>query len=91
VRAAYGLTEASGVAALGVGNDPRPGTAGRAVPRGDLKLSVDGELLVRGPHVFVGYFKDEAASRHAVDPDGWLRTGDKATLERDGTLVISAS
>lgn len=88
VRSAYGLAESSGVAAIGIGAEPRPGTAGRAIPRGDLRLAVDGELLVRGPHVFVGYFKDEAASRHAVDPDGWLRTGDKATLERDGTLVI---
>jgi long-chain acyl-CoA synthetase len=89
LREAYGLTEAAGLVAVVPAGTERAGTAGRPVPRAHLRIAVDGEVLVRGPQVFVGYFKDEAGSRHAVDPDGWLRTGDVGRLDRDGSLVVT--
>lgn len=94
----YGLTEASPVVTSAVGVDAKPGSIGVPLPglevrlvdpEGDDVLVGDaGELWVRGPNVFTGYWGDEAASAAALTPDGWLRTGDIAVVDDDGQLFI---
>jgi fatty-acyl-CoA synthase len=59
---------------------------GRAQPHDGKSM---GELLVRGPWIISGYFADEAASRAAVEPDGWFHTGDMATIDPDGYMQIT--
>jgi long-chain acyl-CoA synthetase len=83
----YGLTEASPVIAVTTRGAVRPGTVGQAIPGIELRIADDGELLTRGPHVMLGYWQDETATANAIH-DGWLRTGDLATLDADGFLTI---
>jgi long-chain acyl-CoA synthetase len=65
------------------------GAAGRPLPNLELKLAEDGELLVRGPSVFTGYWQKPAMTTEAFDPEGWFRTGDIACLDADGFLFIT--
>jgi long-chain acyl-CoA synthetase len=77
---------------IGTINPPgaiRIGTVGTAVPGIKLKLSDDGELLVRGPTVMKGYRRDPAKTAEAFGPGGWLRTGDLAAIDRDGYVRIT--
>jgi long-chain acyl-CoA synthetase len=69
---------------------PLPGVEVRLVdPLGDDVLVGDpGEIWVRGPNVFAGYWQDEEATAAAISPDGWLRTGDVAVVDDDGHLFI---
>jgi long-chain acyl-CoA synthetase len=83
----YGMTEASPVIAVNRDGDNDPETVGPPLPGIDVRLAPSGELLVRGANVMLGYWRDEAATRAAIDADGWLHTGDLAEL-RDGKLAI---
>jgi long-chain acyl-CoA synthetase len=65
------------------------GTVGRPLPNVELKLAEDGELLVRGPSVFPGYWQKPAATAECFDQDGWFRTGDIAHFDADGYLSIT--
>src|SRR5437764_12869640 len=89
VKRTYGSTEAPTVTTSHAGDPPDKarGTDGR--PTGDVELRVadDGELLVRGPELFVGY-ADEAQTRDAHERGGWFRTGDLGALDDDGWLTI---
>lgn len=76
VRELYGLTESSGAITLQMNDRSPVGSVGVAYPGIDLKLANDGEIIVRGDVVFRGYFKNEEATREAIDADGWLHTGD---------------
>jgi acyl-CoA synthetase (AMP-forming)/AMP-acid ligase II len=88
VRVFYGSTEAGGVAALEHDDlDRKPGRCGRPSPFAQVRIDGSGELLVRGPMVFDGYFEDEAANTEAF-VDGWYRTGDLAEVDEDGFLSI---
>ena len=85
----YGLTETSPVIAL---NNPvvhRMGAVGKPLPNIDLKFAEDGELLVRGPSVFVGYWHKPSANEECFDADGYFRTGDIARFDDDGFLYIT--
>jgi long-chain acyl-CoA synthetase len=85
----YGLTETSPVIALNTPLHNRMGTVGLPLPNLELKLAEDGELLVRGPSVFTGYWQKPAANAKCFDADGWFRTGDIAHLDVDGFLSIT--
>jgi long-chain acyl-CoA synthetase len=83
----YGMTETSPVICLNDFGAERLGSVGRPLDGVELRINDDGELLTRGAHVMLGYYRDEEATR-AVLKDGWLRTGDLATRNPDGSIVI---
>ena len=85
----YGLTETSPVIALNSPVSHRMGAVGRPLPNIELKFAADGELLVRGPSVFPGYWKKPEANAECFDSEGFFRTGDIAHLDKDGFLYIT--
>jgi long-chain acyl-CoA synthetase len=85
----YGLTECTTAATTNRSDNYRFGTVGQALPGFELRLDDDGELLVRSETVFAGYFKDPEATAEVLDGDGWLRTGDIATIDDDGFVTIT--
>jgi long-chain acyl-CoA synthetase len=85
----YGLTETSPVIALNTPVKHRMGSAGFPLPNVELKLAEDGELLVRGPSVFSGYWQKPLANAECFDANGWFRTGDIAHIDADGFLFIT--
>ena len=80
IREGYGMTETAGVAAVQRSSASPVGTVGEPIPGVEARLAEDGELLLRGPTVFKGYYRNELATREAIDPDGWLHTGDVAQM-----------
>src|SRR4051794_5053113 len=85
----YGMTETSTVTTTSTVADHRLGTVGRAIPGAEVRIAEDGEVLVRGPHVFRGYYgKGDSVSFGAIE-DGWLHTGDLGSLDEDGYLTIT--
>ena len=85
----YGLTECTTAATTNRSNRYRFGTVGPALPGFELRLAEDGELLIRSETVFAGYFKEPEATAAVLDEDGWLRTGDIATIDEDGFVTIT--
>jgi long-chain acyl-CoA synthetase len=85
----YGLTETSSSLSVNDPDDYRFGTVGRAVDGCEIKLDVDGEILVRSETIFSGYYKDPDATAAAFTDDGWFRTGDVGELDEDGWLKIT--
>ena len=84
----YGQTEQAGAIIAGQESPfPRPGNVGSAAPGIELALAADGEILVRGPFLFDGYWGKPEATREVLQPDGWLHTGDVGEL-RDGVLRL---
>ncbi|MGH7905209.1 MAG: AMP-dependent synthetase/ligase [Candidatus Binataceae bacterium] len=85
----YGLTEAAPAVSVNLPGLARIGTVGRAVFNVEVRTADDGELLVRGPNVMRGYFGREQDTREAIDADGWLHTGDLATIDSEGYIQIT--
>lgn len=84
----YGLTEA-GVICLNPLNRPKPGSIGVVLPGIEIRLADDGELQVRTPCIFKGYYHDEAATRSVLSDDGWFSTGDMAEIDSEGYVYIT--
>ena len=84
----YGATELGGVAALQPDSEADPNTVGRMCRGIDVQVASDGEVLVRSPGAFRGYFKEPNETRAALTEDGWLRTGDAGFVDPRGHLVI---
>ncbi|MEW6044948.1 MAG: AMP-binding protein [Bacillota bacterium] len=87
IREVYGQTEGSGPTTIHQGDDIRLGTVGKPLPGVEVRLADDGEILVRGPNVFAGYYKDPEATA-ATLRDGWLCSGDIGEFDADGFLRI---
>ncbi|WP_441288775.1 AMP-dependent synthetase/ligase [Sorangium sp. KYC3313] len=83
----FGQTESTGVICMTEPGIESAGTVGKPVPGVEFKLAEDGEILTRGRHVFVGYYKDQAATEAALE-DGWLHTGDLGEWNDRGQLKI---
>jgi long-chain acyl-CoA synthetase len=88
LRQVFGQTECSGIATSHWADDVRPETVGVPIPNVEVKLSKDGEILVRGKNVHMGYYKNEEATREGFTEDGYLRTGDAGYFGEDGHLYV---
>jgi len=85
----WGMTESTAMGTCNLPGAWRVGTVGRPEEGVEIRIASDGEILTRGPHVFLGYFKDEPATREAIDADGFLHTGDVGELDAEGYLRIT--
>ena len=84
----YGATEASALVALQRNDEADPNTVGRTLPGTEVRIDERGEVLVKGPGVFQGYYRQEEATREALTADGWLKTGDAGLIDPQGQLAI---
>jgi long-chain acyl-CoA synthetase len=90
VMEGYGMTETSTSATVNrpQGNRFRFGSVGQAQKDVEVRIADDGEVLIKGPNIFQGYYKNEKATRETLE-DGWLHTGDLGRLDEDGFLYIT--
>jgi long-chain acyl-CoA synthetase len=88
LKQVYGATEACGLVSLQGDNDADPNTVGHIVPDTQVRIGERGEVEVKGPGVFVGYYKQDDATRDAITADGWLKTGDAGLVDPRGQLAI---
>jgi long-chain acyl-CoA synthetase len=85
----WGMTETSAPSTINVPGAIKFGSVGRALPGVELKIADDGEIMVRGPNLFMGYFDKEGVIREGFEPDGWFHTGDIGRIDEDGYLYIT--
>jgi long-chain acyl-CoA synthetase len=85
----WGLTECTTAASVNWPNRFRFGTVGPALPGFEVRTDEEGELLIRSPTIFAGYYKDEQATGEVLAEDGWLRSGDLGEIDEDGFIRIT--
>ncbi|MFE1318509.1 AMP-dependent synthetase/ligase [Kitasatospora phosalacinea] len=84
----YGLTESCAATAFNPHDKPKIGTVGQPLPGSAIRIAADGEVLLKGPQVFTGYWNNPAATAEALQ-DGWFATGDLGTLDDEGYLTLT--
>jgi long-chain acyl-CoA synthetase len=84
----WGMTETSTAATISSEEDFKVGTIGKPFPGCEVRIADDGEILVKGPNVFQGYYKNEEATRETI-VDGWLHTGDIGEIDSEGFITIT--
>jgi long-chain acyl-CoA synthetase len=84
----YGMTETSTAATISTPDAYKIGTVGRPFNGCEVKIADDGEVLIKGPNIFQGYYKNEDATQDTI-VDGWLHTGDIGEIDEDGYLSIT--
>ena len=89
MREVYGQTENCGVATMMPGECVKLGSVGAAVPWGEVALSPDGEILIRGDFLFMGYLNQPEKTAETIDARGWLHTGDVGTIDNEGFVRIT--
>ena len=85
----YGLTETSPVIALNYPKANKIGTVGKKIPNVEVRIAADGEVEVKGPSIFKGYWKKDKETKEAFTEDGWFKTGDIGNVDSDGYLSIT--
>jgi long-chain acyl-CoA synthetase len=88
VMEGYGLSESTAIGTLNTPDALRIGTIGRPVPGCEVRIADDGEIHMRGPHIFAGYWQNPEATAETL-VDGWLRTGDLGAVDEDGFVTIT--
>ncbi len=88
MKESYGLTESCGLVSIHQGGDIQIGNVGKPIPGIEVKTAEDGEIMARGPNIFLGYFNKPGATEDAIR-DGWLYTGDIGELDEEGNLKIT--
>jgi long-chain acyl-CoA synthetase len=89
MREVYGQTENCGVATLMPSDHVKLGSVGKAVPWGEVALSPDNEILIRGDFLFMGYLNQPEKTAETIDAKGWLHTGDVGTMDNEGFVKIT--
>lgn len=90
----YGITECGPIICYEDWSRFKMGSCGKAAPRMEVKIispdpeNIPGEIVCRGPNMMLGYYKNEEATREAIDADGWLHTGDLALMDAEGNVTI---
>lgn len=85
----YGLTETSSASTVNRPSMLKVGSVGRAIPGVTLGIADDGEVLIKGAHLFKGYWRNEKATAEAIDVNGWFHTGDIGQIDAEGYLFIT--
>ena len=88
IREVYGQSEDTGPTSFNVAGRTKIGSVGPAIPGVEVKIAEDGEILVKGPNVFLGYYKDPQATAESLE-NGWLRSGDLGKFDEEGFLHIT--
>ena len=89
----YGMTECGPLVSYAQWDEFKPGSVGRIVDRMEVRIDSEdpenkvGEILVKGMNVMLGYYKNPEATKAVMMPDGWMRTGDLGTLDKDGVFI----
>ena len=89
IMVAYGLTETTAPASVSIPGRSRVGWSGYVLPGSEMRTAPDGEIFVRGPHIFKGYYKDPEATREVLAEDGWFATGDVGEVDAEGFVRIT--
>lgn len=84
----YGMTETGPLISYSICSEYKEGTCGKIVEGMSARIAHNGEILVKGENVMLGYYKDPEATARKIDADGWLHTGDKGHLDEDGYLYV---
>jgi long-chain acyl-CoA synthetase len=85
----YGMTESSGAATMNRPIRNKIGTVGQPVPGVTIRIADDGNIQMKGQSIFRGYWRNDAATREALDPDGWLLTGDTGIIDGEGFVQVT--